>query len=37
MYLLFIKKNNKSIMAPMISSSKNKNDQFEIINKEFKK
>ena len=27
----------KSIMAPMVSSSKNENENFEIINKDFKK
>ena len=31
------KKINKSIMAPMISSSKNKNLQFEILDKNFYK
>ena len=30
------KKINKSIMAPMISNSKSKKDQFEIISKDFK-
>ena len=29
------KKINKSIMSPMISSSKNKNSQFEILDKNF--
>ena len=30
------KKIHKSIMAPMISNSKSKNDEFEIINKDLK-
>ena len=30
------KKISKSIMAPMISNSKSKNDEFEIINKDLK-
>ena len=30
------KKISKSIMAPMISNSKEKNQQYEILNKEFK-
>ena len=33
MYLLFFKKINKSIMAPMVSYSKNKDEQIEIITK----
>ena len=32
----FSKKISKSIMSPMISGTKNKNTQFEIINKDFK-
>ncbi len=31
------KKISKSIMSPMISGTKNKNTQFEIINRDFKK
>ena len=37
MYFLLFKKIDKSIMAPMISSSKNKNLQLEILDKNFYK
>ena len=36
MYLLFIKKIEKSIMSPMISNSKSKNEEFDLWDKDFK-
>ena len=36
MYLLFVKKIDKSIMSPMISNLKSKNEEFEIIGKDLK-